>query len=531
MGLQYFLLSLIPVYLYLIYRVKKAMHMLQQNWYNDGNRYLKWIKTNFKKSFNVLEIVFAVVIFGVSFINLTIATILYIILYLVLFVSYFKELKQEQSKKPLVITMRIKRLITTLFILYSIILILIMFNYNKLNIGYYYLMISIEVFISFLIVWLGNVINKPIEKQVFYHYRRLAVRKLNNMKAMKVIGITGSYGKTSSKNILNDILNIKYNSFATPKNINTPYGTINIVNNYLDKFNDIFIAEMGAFKQGEIKELCDLVKPQYGILTKIGVAHLESFGTIENIQSGKFELIESLPIDGLGILNRDDEFQVNYKLKNKCNIMWIGIDNKNVDVWATNIKLTYKGTTFDVKFKNDKTLYKFETKLLGKANIYNILAALALGKHFGLTISQLQQGVRSVSSIPHRLEMKKYGKINIIDDAYNSNPVGSKMALDVLSMMPGKKIVVTPGMIDLGHEQYNINKEFGTHIAQVADDVILVGREQTKAIYDGLIEKKFKKSNIHILNEVKQAFVLIQKLQGKETFVLLENDLPDIFNE
>ncbi len=531
MELKFFLLSLISLYLYLILRLKKSLHMLQQNWYNDGNRYLKWVRSNRKKSFSFIELIIMILTFGLTFVNLKLSVWVYSILYFSLFLKYYRELKEEQSKKPLVVTSRIKRLITTLFIIYGIVLFLIIYKYNQQNIGYYYLMVSIQVFITFLLVWIANIINKPVEKQVFNYYRRLAIRKLKNMNTMKVVGITGSYGKTSSKNILNDILNIKYNSFATPKNFNTTYGLINSINNYLDKFSDVFIAEMGAFRKGEIKEICDLMKPKYGIITKIGVAHLETFGSRENIQKGKFELIESLPKDGVGILNRDDEYQVDYKLKNNCRIIWIGIDNKGVDVWATNIKLTYKGTTFDVKFKNDKKLYKFETRLLGKANIYNILAGIALGREFGLTIPQLQQGVKSVNAIPHRLELKKYGKINIIDDAYNSNPVGSKMAIDVLSMMPGKKIVVTPGMIDLGNEQYRLNKEFGVYIAGVADEVILVGPEQTKPIYEGLISKQYKENNIHILNDVKDAFILIQKLQGKETYVLLENDLPDIFNE
>ena len=303
------------------------------------------------------------------------------------------------------------------------------------------------------------------------------------------------------------------------------------INNHLDKFANVLIAEMGAFKVGEIKELCDFVHPKYGILTKIGTAHLESFGSQENIQNGKFELIESLPKDGTGVLNGDDELQVNYKLKNKCNIIWIGIDNKDVDVRAENIKMTHTGTTFDIVFKGDKNKYPFETKLLGKANIYNILAAVALGKHLGIENEQLKLGVKRVKPIEHRLELKKYGDINIIDDAYNSNPVGSSMALDVLKLMPGKKIIVTPGMIELGDREYELNMKFGKHIAEVCDEVILVGKEQTKPIYDGLIDAGFKEKNIHIINDVKIAFDLMRKLKDGETYVLLENDLPDIFNE
>ena len=352
------------------------------------------------------------------------------------------------------------------------------------------------------------------------------------MKSLKVIGITGSYGKTSSKNILNDILNIKYNSLPTPKNFNTPFGLMITINNYLDKFTDLFIAEMGACQKGDIKELCDLVHPKYAIITKIGVAHLATFGSRENIQKTKFELIESLPSDGVGVLNKDDEWQRNYKIKNKCKIKWIGIDRKDVDVRAENITLSPKGTTFDVYFKADNKRYKFETKLLGYANVYNILAAIALGKEFGMTIEQLKAGVAKVKPVEHRLELKKNSDINIIDDAYNSNPTGAKMALDVLKMMPGKHIVVTPGMIELGDEEYQKNKEFGTQIAiSQADEVILVGAEKTKPILEGLKEKNYPENKIHIINDVLKAFPLIQTLKDKETYVLLENDLPDIFNE
>ena len=140
-------------------------------------------------------------------------------------------------------------------------------------------------------------------------------------------------------------------------------------------------------------------------------------------------------------------------------------------------------------------------------------------------------GVKRVNSVEHRLELKKYGNINIIDDAYNSNPVGSKMALDVLKMMPGKKIIVTPGMIELADMQHELNMKFGEYIAASCDEVILIGEEQTKPIYEGLMNKNYDKKKIHILNDVKKAFPLMQQLSDGETYVLLENDLPDIFNE
>ena len=289
---------------------------------------------------------------------------------------------------------------------------------------------------------------------------------------------------------------------------------------------------MGAYVKGEIARLCKLIKPKYGILTRIGTAHLESFGSQENIQTGKFELIESLPSDGFGVLNKDDPLQVSYKLKNNVKIIWIGIEQEDVDVRATNIKCTNKGTNFDVVFKGDSKKYHFETKLLGNHNVYNILAAIACGKEFGIEIDDLQKAVYGVKPVEHRLELKKLGNFYMIDDAYNSNPVGAKSALDVLDMMPGTKVVVTPGMIDLGNKEDEYNRIFGEQISSVADYVVLIGKSKTKPIMDGLINKKFDKDKIIVFNDVREAYPFIGQLAIKdEVYALFENDLPDTYNE
>ena len=528
--MNYFILSLIPALIYNLFKMKKSFHMLQQNWYNTDQRYFKWLLKNPYKVLLQPDMFFIMFIAGL-FLDSKLLMIFYALFYIITTIIYKKELKKEQNKKPLAFTKRVRRLLVTTNILYLILILGFLLSYQEENITYYYLIISLTIYINYFVVMTANFINKPWEKSVYYYYFNKAKKKLKNMSNLKVIGITGSYGKTSSKNILSDILNIKYDCLPSPKNFNTTYGLMITINNHLDKFTEYFIAEMGAFKRGEIKTLCNFVKPKYGILTTIGTAHLDSFGSRENIQKGKFELIESLPSDGIAILNRDDEWQVSYKLKNNCKVLWIGIDNKDADVYATNIKLSKDGTNFDCIFKGDNKLYHFETKLLGKANVYNILAGIMLGYALGITIEELKLGVLKVRPVEHRLELKKYLDINIIDDAYNSNPVGAKMAIDVLNMMPGKKIVVTPGMIELKDKEYELNLEFGKQIASVADEVILVGKEQTKPIYEGLLLEHFKENNIHIINDVKEAFQLMQKLKGKETYVLLENDLPDIFNE
>ena len=527
---QEFIFSLIAFLIFGILKTRKSFHMLQQNWYDKSFRYLKWCFRNIKKSFLTIDILIIPIIVVCYFIK--VSYVYYIIAIAYLFATYvfFKITKTEQIKKPLVYTARLKRLSVTMLILYAIPLIFILTKFNDDNVYLYYLILAIMMWLDFLIVALANRINTPVEKMVYFHYLRQAKAKIASMPTMKRIGITGSYGKTTSKNVLNDILSTSFNTTPTPLNYNTAYGVINAINNYLDKFSDIFIVEMGTLKRGDIKKIANIAKPEYGILTKIGVAHLETLGSQENIQKEKFSLIESLPEDGVAVLNRDDELQVNYELKNKCKVIWIGIDN-DADVMAKNIKLSHEGSTFDCVIKGNPKVYHFQTRLLGKVNIYNILAGIALGLEFGIKDEKLEMAVKRVKATEHRLELKKYRDLFIIDDAYNSNPVGSKMACEVLGLMPGKKIMVTPGMIDLGEKQNELNEKFGEYIADAADEVILVGERQTKPIYKGLMNKKFSEKHIHVINDVKEAFPLALKLKDKDTYVLLENDLPDIFNE
>ena len=527
-----FIITLILWTILICIKSKKSLHMLQQNLYNSEHRYLKWINNNLSKVFINIDVVLLMsyIFLGISR-NHIISTLVFDILLVVCIIKYINDSNEEKKheKKPLVFTKRIYRLIVTLTILLLIPIVIMFIKFETYKISLFYMILGVLSYTIYLIIWLANLINHPIERYVYHSFERKAMNKLKSNPNLKVIGITGSYGKTSSKNILSDILNIKYNALPTPKNLNTPYGLIMTINNNLDKFDDILIAEMGAYKIGEIKELCDLVHPKYGILTKIGTAHLESFGSEENIQKGKFELIESLPEDGVAILNMDDEKQVNYEIKNTCKKIWIGIEKESADFVAHDIKMDNKGMTFTVDI--DKEKVKFHTKLLGIPNIYNILAGIALGNYFGIDNESLQRAVSTLKNTEHRLELRKNGNITYIDDAYNSNPVGSKMALDVLNLMPGKKIVMTPGMIELGSKQYELNYEFGKYMVNICDEVILVGPKQTKPIYDALTQNGYDMKKVHIINDVKDGFGIIAQIKGKEIYVLLENDLPDSFNE
>lgn len=517
----------IIIFIYNLYVSKRSIHMLQQNMYNENNRYFKWIFKNLKETFRFDMISLISVFLAVIFNNLVFLILAFI--FYIVSICYYRYLKKfEQNKKPLVITARVKRFITTLVLVNLILLFLTIFVND-----YFLVVLALISSFNFYLIGLINIINYPVEKIVFLYYKNKAKTKLREMDNLKIIGITGSYGKTSCKNILRDILSGAYNTLETPRSVNTLNGIMIVINNTLLKFDEVFIAEMGAYAKGDIKALANLVKPKYAIITRIGLAHLYTFGSEENIIEGKMELVESLPRDGIAVLNKDDPKQIGYHIKNKCKVLWIGINTKEeVDVRASNIKSSKQGISFDVKFKGDENIYKFKTKLLGVHNVYNIVSSLALANSFKIDKKKLVESVARIKPVEHRLELKKIGNFYQIDDAFNSNPVGASNALDVLDTMPGIKVVVTPGMIELGEVEYSENKKFGKHIAKVADKVILVGEKVTKAIKEGILEEGFNKDNLYVINDVKESYKMIQNFkENKDIYALYENDLPDTYVE
>lgn len=524
------IILLVIAFFYILIKSIASMHILQQNLYNENNRYIKWIIKNPTQVFNVWDIgIFFVTLFLIvfkidyNFIILLCMSLIYICNILV----DIEKLKQKKSKLPLNKTNRIKRLFISIIIVSLLPIIIYLINNSLVLV----LLMAFIVVFNYIFVYLINLLNKPINYFEYQYFYNKAKNKLSNFNCLKVIGITGSYGKTSSKNILTAILSSKYITRTTPKNYNTPNGLMITINNHLDKFDEIFVAEMGAYRLGRIKNLCDFVHPKYAILTIIGKAHLETFGSIENIQKTKFELVESLPKDGVAVLNMDDPYQVNYKLKNKVKTIWIGIKNKDADIYASNIKCGSNGTTFECLIKGEK--YKFETKLLGEHNIYNILASIALALELNVEIEDIIMSVKTLKATEHRLELKRVGRMNMLDDAYNSNPTGAKEALNVLNKMNGTKVIVTPGMVELGNNEDEENYNLGVKISEVCDYAILVGKNQTKSILKALEDNNYEKDNIFVINNVRDAYKIIDALkeEKKEIFALFENDLPDIYDE
>ena len=289
----------------------------------------------------------------------------------------------------------------------------------------------------------------------------------------------------------------------------------------------VFICEMGADHVGEITYLMDFVKPKYGIVTSIGPQHLNTFGNLDNIIKEKMEEIERLPKDGVGIINLDNEYIANYKINNTCKVVSVGIENDKADYSAYGIKYSNTGTTFKVKL--DGKTATFKTILLGSHNVTNILCGIALARELGLSKEEIIDGVANIKQVQHRLEIKKINGFTFIDNAFNSNPVGCKKSLEVLSMMNGKRVIVTPGLVDLGKEEANENYAFGAYMKDRADNVILVGEKNTEAIYRGLKDSGFDMNNVKVVNSEKEAFNEVYTKYSVKDTILLENDLPDAF--
>ncbi len=351
--------------------------------------------------------------------------------------------------------------------------------------------------------------------------KRKAMRKLATFENLTVIGVTGSYGKTSVKEFLYSILKTEYPTLKTPESYNTVLGIAKVIDLELDESYKFFVCEMAAYRRGEIKELAQMLKPKYGILTGINEQHLEMFGSIQNTIKAKFELIEAIPENGLAVINGgNDLVNKNYQ-KYKKNFVIYGLGNFNFS--AKKMTINEKGTAFELVLGGNA--YACQTSLLSKSQIENIVAASAMAFKLGMIPKEIVAAIAKISAVPHRLELKKMENMLIIDDAYNSNVTGFKEALNLLDSFKDRaKIIVTPGIVDLGKQTLGIHESLGVQAEKICDAIILVGEnERTKGLSNGIKNQQ----KVHWINSIRDMQTILETLSFKNPVVLLENDLPD----
>ncbi len=522
---NFFTISTIIFYLlllaYNVVKYRNELHKFQQNSYRN-ERYFKWLKHgNFWSKDRILMFVVVIFVLVGDFAGLSMEIIFSVACLCYLFVTI--KLLKFKAKVPFKFTSRAKRLLFTslaIVVLISVVL--------GLTVDPKFLLVSLPFgsFMSFIILPLANIILKPVENHINNWYINDAKRILSEQKDLIIVGITGSYGKTSTKHFLHTILSQKYNVLMTPGSYNTTMGVVRTIREYLNPTHQLFICEMGAKQINDIKEICDIVHPKYGILTSVAEQHLDTFHNIENVRKTKFELIDSLPQDGAAFLNGDYEIIKNTVKTKPTEYYSVGDDTNDYSV--KNIQYSQHGTSFDLYHFGDKVA-NFTTELLGEYNVSNIVACIACAYKLGLTTEQIQFGVHKLQAVEHRMEIKPGPNgVVVIDDAFNSNPKGAKMALEILSKFENcKKIVITPGIIELADRQDFYNAEFGKQIAKSADFAILVGKEQTKAIYQGLKSENYPEDQIYIAQGLQDAANFAYSRAVAGDVILFENDLPD----
>lgn len=490
-------------------------HMLQLNSYRP-ERYRKWCTDNDKKIVQARTMLPALLIPAMFLPELycNIAGALVLLLTALLNIP-------KKAKKPLVVTARVKRLFATQLILMAAILVACYFLSHLRAIG----IVCVLSLTVFLWVGLANYINLPLEKMIADRYVKDARRRLNQHSHLTVIGITGSYGKTSTKNFLHALLSVRYNVLMTPESYNTTMGVVRTIRERLRPSHQIFIAEMGAKNIGNIKEICDLVSPTYGVITSVGEQHLETFKTLDNIVATKFELADSLPAHGC-LFACGDNLYIQNRLKQKqplCPTVLYGLENS--DVRITDLQVSLAGSTFTVMVDNETQV--FTTKLLGVHNIQNLAGCIAVAHRLGIPLCEMVYAVRLLKPVEHRLQLLPNG---YIDDAYNSNPAGFRGALDVLKQFDAQRVLVTPGMVELGERQEALNRELGTYAADCCDFAVLVGLKQAPPLKEGLLSAGFPEERILVVPTLNEGLSLLAQVPSKGTrIVLLENDLPDNF--
>ena len=298
-------------------------------------------------------------------------------------------------------------------------------------------------------VALGGLLSWPVEKIISELYFRDAQRILREHQDLIRIGITGSWGKTSVKFILGTMLEEKYPTLVTPASFNTPMGVTRVIRTQLEPGHRVFVAEMGARHVGDIREMCRLVHPQMGLLTSVGPQHLDTFHTQERITKTKYELIEAIPPDGSCFFADDGGIVTGLWEKTEKDKTLTGMDPDRDDVWAEELQVSPRGSRFLLCHGEEKI--PCETELLGELNIRNILLCAGVCLKLGMTGKEIARGIRKLRPVEHRLELKRNpGGITVLDDAFNSNIRGAEQAFRTLRGFPGKRIVVTPGMVELG---------------------------------------------------------------------------------
>lgn len=382
----------------------------------------------------------------------------------------------------------------------------------------------------------ANWLLKPVEARIQAGFVARARAKYSRLAPL-TIGVAGSYGKTSTKHILAALLQPAMETLPTPKSYNTLMGVTRTINEYLEPRHRAFVVEMDAYDLGEIAAMCRLVDPTVALVTSVGPQHLERFGTVERIADAMYELIAALPAGSPAVIYGGEKLSAGLAERAAAagyRVVRYGMDGEDagpLDVIASDISVDDRATRFTWRWPAEGLEQRVAIPLLGQHNILNVSAAIAVIHLLGLPVAEAARDALRLEPAPHRLQLiPSPGGMTIIDDSYNANPVGVHNGLEVLRQMRGRhKILVTPGLVELGAVEEAENRRFGEHAATVCDHVILVGARQTQPIAEGLRAGGLPAERTHVVETLDEVTATLARIAGPGDVALFANDLPDTY--
>jgi UDP-N-acetylmuramoyl-tripeptide--D-alanyl-D-alanine ligase len=377
----------------------------------------------------------------------------------------------------------------------------------------------------------SRTIMEPVEASIRDWYVKDARRTLAGY-APTVVGITGSYGKTSTKFFTAHLLESRYRVLMTPESYNTAMGICQVIRGQLGPEHEVFVVELAENEKGGFEHLLSLVPCSISIVTSVGLQHLEEFGSEAAIRRVMKGFVNMPGSGSTVVLNGDDPVLVDVgSVQGKRILRASAGGSLSSDLHAENIVMSAGGLSFDIVMSQNGR-FACHTMLLGRHNVENILLAVTVARELGVSWNAIQDGVATLQAPPHRLQvMAGAGGVRIIDDAFNSNPAGFAMAMEVLAAFPSRRVLVTPGLVSLGKAEDTENIEAGRRAAGAADTVILVGPKKTRPVREGLLSAGFPETNILTARSLEEVTGLMRSLLTPGDTVMFENDLPDTYNE
>ncbi len=372
--------------------------------------------------------------------------------------------------------------------------------------------------LSPLVVSMWVFLLQPVTSMQKRRIMQQAKEKIDHLQPI-VIGITGSYGKTSTKHYLQTILEQKFSVLSTPKNINVDIGVAQTILNQLDESHDVFIVEMGAYKSGEIKAICDLVSPIIGVVTAINEQHLALFGSLETIKNTKAELLEALPKSGLAVVNKNNNSCIEIMERSRAIKKYFSVDDI-AHCYASDVVVQPREIQMTLHIqKNKKQTY---TRLHGQQVLPSVLAAATVADHLGLSLDEICSGIEKLKSVEGTMHLRSgVNHCMIVDDHYNANPDGFLAAIDYLQLFDEqRKIIITPGMQELGSETDSHHRNVGTRAGEIADKLIITKRDFATPLQEAAKSGGLQEQQIIVNEKPQQVIEQLQDVTDKDVILI-----------